>query len=217
MKIASTRPAIDKKEIVMTTLLQINASINNDNSQSSRLANQFVESFRRRHADARVIVRDVAAADPVPHLTSERFGAFITKAEERSAAQHAVVAYSDALIEEIKQADVVVIGLPMYNFGVPSQLKAYFDHIARAGVTFAYTEKGPMGKLTGKKVYVFAARGGLYSGSPLDTQTGYVRDFLAFLGMTDVQFVYAEGLAISPESKEAGLAKAAAHIAQLAA
>ena len=201
----------------MTTLLQINASINNDSSHSSRLANQFVETFRARNPDAKVVVRDVAAAEPVPHLTAERFGAFITKPEERSAAQHAVVAYSDALIEEIKQADVLVIGLPMYNFGVPSQLKAYFDHIARAGVTFAYTEKGPVGKLTGKKVYVFAARGGQYSGTPMDTQTGYVRDFLAFLGMTDVQFVYAEGLAISPQSKEAGLAKAAAHIARLAA
>ena len=201
----------------MTTLLQINASINNDSGQSSRLANQFVETFRARDPHAKVVVRDVAAAEPVPHLTAERFGAFITKSEERSAAQHAVVAYSDALIEEIKQADVVVIGLPMYNFGVPSQLKAYFDHIARAGVTFAYTEKGPVGKLTGKKVYVFAARGGQYSGTPMDTQTGYVRDFLAFLGMTDVQFVYAEGLAISPQSKEASLAKAAAHIARLAA
>jgi FMN-dependent NADH-azoreductase len=201
----------------MTTLLQINASIHNDSGQSSRLANQFVETFRARYPHAKVLIRDVAAAEPVPHLTGERFGAFITKPEERSAAQHAVVAYSDALIEEIKQADVVVIGLPMYNFGLPSQLKAYFDHIARAGVTFAYTEKGPVGQLTGKKVYVFAARGGQYSGTPMDTQTGYVRDFLAFLGMTDVQFVYAEGLAISPQSKEAGLAKAAAHIARLAA
>jgi FMN-dependent NADH-azoreductase len=201
----------------MTTLLQINASIHNDSGQSSRLANQFVETFRARYPHAKVLVRDVAAAEPVPHLTGARFGAFIAKPEERSAAQHAVVAYSDALIAEIKQADVVVIGLPMYNFGVPSQLKAYFDHIARAGVTFAYTEKGPVGKLTGKKVCVFAARGGQYSGTPMDTQSGYVRDFLAFLGMTDVQFVYAEGLAISPQSKEAGLAKAAAHIARLAA
>jgi FMN-dependent NADH-azoreductase len=201
----------------MTTLLQINASIHNDGGQSSRLANQFVETFRARSPHAKVVLRDVAAAEPVPHLTAERFGAFITKPEERSAAQRAVVAYSDALIEEIKQADVIVIGLPMYNFGVPSQLKAYFDHIARAGVTFAYTEKGPVGKLTGKKVYVFAARGGQYSGTPLDTQTAYVRDFLGFLGMTDVQFVYAEGLALSPQSKEAGLAKAAEHIARLAA
>jgi FMN-dependent NADH-azoreductase len=201
----------------MTTLLQINASINHDTGQSSQLANQFVAAFRTRHPHAKVIARDVAAAEPVPHLTAERFGAFITKPEERNAAQHAVVAYSDGLIREIQQADVIVIGLPMYNFGVPSQLKAYFDHIARAGVTFAYTEKGPVGRLTGKKVYVFAARGGLYSGTPMDTQTSYVRDFLAFLGMTDVQFVYAEGLAISPQSKEAGLAKAAAEIARLAA
>ena len=129
------------------------------------------------------MVRDVAAAEPVPHLNAERFGAFITKPEERSAAQHAVVAYSDALIDELKQADVIVLGLPMYNFGVPSQLKAYFDHIARAGVTFKYTDKGPVGLLTGKKVYVFAARGGLYAGTPLDTQTSYVRDFLRFLGI----------------------------------
>jgi FMN-dependent NADH-azoreductase len=201
----------------MTTLLQINASINNDNGQSSQLANQFVAAFHRRRPEAKIVVRDVAAADPVPHLTAERFGAFITKHEERSTAQRAVVAYSDSLIDELKQADVIVLGLPMYNFGVPSQLKAYFDHIARVGVTFKYTEKGPVGLLTGKKAYVFAARGGVYVGTPMDTQTSYVRDFLRFLGITDVEFVYAEGLAISPESKESGLAKAVAEIARLAA
>jgi FMN-dependent NADH-azoreductase len=201
----------------MTTLLQINASINNDNSQSSQLANQFVSAFRERRPDAKIVVRDVAAADPVPHLDAQRFGAFLTRSEERTAVQHAVVAYSDALIGEVREADVIVLGLPMYNFGVPSQLKAYFDHIARAGVTFKYTEKGPVGLLTGKKVYVFAARGGLYAGTPLDTQTGYVRDFLRFLGMSDVEFVYAEGLAISPQSKEVNLAKAVAEIGRLAA
>jgi FMN-dependent NADH-azoreductase len=201
----------------MTTLLQINASLNNDNGQSSQLANQFVAAFHQRRPEAKIVVRDVAAAEPVPHLNAERFGAFITKPEERSAAQKAVVAYSDILINELKHADVIVLGLPMYNFGVPSQLKAYFDHIARVGVTFKYTEKGPVGQLTGKKVYVFAARGGVYAGTPMDTQTSYVRDFLRFLGMTDVEFVYAEGLAISPESKEVGLAKAIAEIARLAA
>lgn len=199
----------------MTTLLQINASISN--GQSSRLANQFVAAYRARHPHAKVVLREVAAAEPVPHLNGERFGALLTKPEERTATQHAVVAYSDALIDEIKQAQVIVIGLPMYNFGVPSQLKAYFDHIARAGITFKYTDKGPVGLLTGKKVYVFAARGGLYAGTPLDTQTSYVRDFLAFLGMQDVHFVYAEGLAVSPEHKESGLAKAEAEIARLAA
>ncbi len=201
----------------MTTLLQINASINNGNGQSSQLANQFVVSFQKRHPGAEVIVRDVAAAEAVPHLDGERFGAFITPADQRSAAQQAVVAYSDTLIDELKRADVLVLGLPMYNFGVPSQLKAYFDHIARAGVTFQYTDKGPVGLLTGKKVYVFAARGGVYAGTPMDTQTSYVRDFLRFLGMTDVEFIYAEGLAISPQSKATGLAKAGAEIARLAA
>jgi FMN-dependent NADH-azoreductase len=201
----------------MTTLLQINTSLNNGNGQSSQLANQFVAAFRERHPDAKIIVRDVAAADPVPHLDAERFGAFTTKPAERNAQQQAVVAYSDALIDELRQAEVIVLGLPMYNFGVPSQLKAYFDHIARVGVTFKYSDKGPVGLLTGKKVYVFAARGGLYAGTPMDTQTGYVRDFLRFIGLQDVEFVYAEGLAISAQSREAGLAKAAAEIARLAA
>src|SRR6266478_683933 len=204
------------RRYAMTTLLQINSSINNGNGQSSRLADQFVAAFRERNPDARFIKRDLAA-EAVPHLTAERFGAFITKPEEHTPTQRAVVAYSDALIAELKSADVIVLGLPMYNFGVPSQLKAYFDHIARAGVTFQYTEKGPVGLLTGKKVYVFAARGGLHAGTPLDTQTSYVRDFLRFIGITDVEFVYAEGLGISPEHKEAGLAKAVAEIARLAA
>jgi len=201
----------------MTTLLQINASINNDNSQSSRLANQFVAAFRDSHPGAKIVARHVAANEPVPHLDGERFSAFITQPEVRSAAQHAVVAYSDTLINELQAADVIVLGLPMYNFGVPSQLKAYFDHIARAGVTFKYSDKGAVGLLTGKKAYVFAARGGLYVGTPLDTQTSYVRDFLRFVGISDVEFVYAEGLNVSPQSKEAGLAKAAAEIARLAA
>jgi FMN-dependent NADH-azoreductase len=203
--------------LTVTNLLQINTSINNGNGQSSQLARQFVASIQKRDPTVSVVVRDVAAAEPVPHLDAERFGAFITQPQERSAAQDAVVAYSDALINELQQADVIVMGLPMYNFGVPSQLKAYFDHIARAGVTFKYTDKGPVGLLTGKRAYVFAARGGVYAGTPLDTQTGYVRDFLRFLGITDVNFVYAEGLAISPQSKEAGLAKAGAEIALLAA
>jgi FMN-dependent NADH-azoreductase len=201
----------------VTTLLQINASLNHGNGQSSQLANQFVAAFQRARPGTKILKRDVAAADPVPHLSGERFGAFIAKPEERTAAQHAVVAYSDNLIDELKQADVIVLGLPMYNFGVPSQLKAYFDHIARVGITFKYTDKGPVGLLTGKKAYVFAARGGLYAGTPMDTQTCYVRDFLRFLGIADVEFVYAEGLNISPQSKEAGLAKALAEIARLAA
>jgi FMN-dependent NADH-azoreductase len=200
----------------MTTLLQINSSIHNGSGQSSLLANQFVSAFRQRNPNTRLIRRDLAA-EAVPHLTAERFGAFVAKPDQLSADQRAVLAYSDTLIAELKAADVIVLGLPMYNFGVPSQLKAYFDHIARAGVTFRYTATGPEGLLTGKKAYVFAARGGLYAGSALDTQTSYVRDFLRFLGISEVEFVYAEGLATGAEVREANLAKAAAHAERLAA
>jgi FMN-dependent NADH-azoreductase len=199
----------------MKTLLQINASIFSSGGQSSRLADRFVAAWRSANPGGKVIVRDLAR-DPVPHIDAERFGAFIADAGVRTSAQRTVVADSDALIDEVRRADVVVIGLPMYNFGVPSTLKAYFDHIARAGVTFRYTEKGPVGLLTEKKVYVFAARGGMYAGTPRDTQTPYVRDFLAFLGMTDIEFVYAEGLAISEAAKQQALAKAHGGIDQLA-
>src|SRR6266850_1092981 len=112
------------------------------------------------------------------------------------------------------RAEIIVLGLPMYNFGVPSQLKSWIDHVARAGETFSYTAKGPVGLLTGKKAYVLAARGGLYAGTPADTQTAYLRNFLAFLGITDVEFVYAEGLAISPESREKALAATRAKIGE---
>jgi FMN-dependent NADH-azoreductase len=199
----------------MKTLLQIRSSIFSENGQSSQLAGRFVAAWRAANPQGRIIVRDLAL-EPVPHLDGARFGAFLAKPGERSLEQQSIVAYSDRLIDELKQADVVVLGLPMYNFGIPSQLKAYFDHIARAGVTFRYTNEGPVGLLTGKQVYVFAARGGLYAGTPSDTQTPYVRDFLGFVGMRDIEFVYAEGLAISAESKERAIAKAHAHVDHLA-
>src|SRR6266536_5155793 len=200
----------------MTTLLQLNSSIFSAGGQSSRLADEFVAAWRESHPDSEVIIRDLAR-DVVPHLDAERFGAFIAKPDERSDAQQAVLDFSDALIDELQRADVIVLGLPMYNFGVPSMLKAYFDHVARAGATFKYTEKGPVGLLTGKKAYVFATRGGLYAGTPLDTQTAYVRDLLRFLGIDDVEFVYAEGLAIGAERKAAALSQAQRAIERLAA
>ncbi len=199
----------------MTTLLKINASLFSTQGQSSQLAERFVAARLAATPDLKVVSRDLAA-EPVPHLDAARFLSFLAKPEERSAEQQAVVAYSDALIEEIRQADEIVIGLPMYNFGVPSTLKAWFDHIARAGVTFRYTATGPEGLLTGKKVTVFAARGGLYAGTPKDSQTTYVRDFLGFIGITDVEFVYAEGLNMGEESKSAALAAAHGKLAELA-
>lgn len=170
----------------MSTLLQINASILGEQGQSSQLAARFVAAWNERNPAGHVIRRDLAV-DPAPHLTAARFAAFNTPLAQRDAEQRAVAQYSEALIEEIRRADVLVLGLPMYNFGVPSQLKAY----------------------------VFAARGGLYAGTALDTQTQYVRDFLRFVGISDVEFVYAEGLAIGNESRESALSGARAQIDQL--
>jgi FMN-dependent NADH-azoreductase len=182
------------------TTLQLNTSLFGPGGQSTTLANEFVG----RHG-GEVIVRDLAR-DPVPHLDAARFGAFLAKPGERTPEQQAVVDYSDALIAELRAADTIVIGLPMYNFSIPSTLRAYFDHIARVGVTFKYSDKGPQGLLTGKKAYVFVTRGGVYGTEHIHTK--YVRDFLGFVGITDVEFIYAEGLAISPASKDAALAKA---------
>lgn len=191
----------------MKTLLQINSSIFSDGGQSSRLTARFVAQWQASNPGAKVVTRDLGR-DPVPHLSAARFQAFLAKPEERTVQQAADAAYSDALIDELKRADVIVIGLPMYNFGLPSSLKAYFDHIARAGHTFSYSEKGPVGLLKGKKTYVFATRGGVYAGTPADTQTAYVRDFLRFVGLDDVEFVYAEGLAMGEAPKNEALAKA---------
>lgn len=198
----------------METLLQINASLFSNHGQSSRLADEFVAARQAKHPGSRVLRRDLSQ-EPVPHLDGARFMSFLAKPDERNAEQQAVVDYSVALIEELKGADVIVLGLPMYNFGIPSTLKAYFDHIARAGVTFKYTDSGPVGLLSDKKAYIFAARGGRYAGTPRDTQTGYLRDFLHLIGIDDVEFVYAEGLNLGEEAKASALADARQQSARL--
>ncbi len=199
----------------MSTLLNLNSSLFSANGQSSQLAEHFVAAWQAKNPQGQVLNRDLSS-NPVPHLDAERFLSFLAAADARTPAQQAVVDFSDALIDELKRADVVVLGLPMYNFGIPSMLKAYFDHIARAGVTFRYTATGPVGLLEGKKVYVFATRGGLYAGTAKDSQTTYVRDFLAFLGITDVEFIYAEGLNLGEDKKAAALSSAREQLAQLA-
>lgn len=200
----------------MKTLLQIDSSLFSSQGQSSQLARAFAARWSELHPDGRVVTRDLARQE-IPHLTAERFQAFLAKPGERTPEQHAIAGFSDALIDELKAADVIVLGLPLYNFGVPSQLKAYFDHVARSGITFRYTASGPEGLLKGKKAYVFAARGGQYAGTPKDTQTPYVRDFLAFLGITDVEFIYAEGLAMGEAPKAEALAAAQEAIEVIAA
>ena len=197
----------------MKTLLQISSSIRSSDGESSRLAQRFADQWSSRNPGSRRIVRDLAL-NPVPHLDAARFDAFLSKPGMRSSTQQAVVDFSDELISELKRADIIVLGLPMYNFGVPSTLKAYFDHVARAGITFRYAENGPVGLLTGKKAFVFATRGGLYRDTPLDTQSAYVRDFFRFIGIEDVEFIYAEGLAMSAVREES-LRHARAAIQQL--
>jgi FMN-dependent NADH-azoreductase len=195
-------------------ILQIKSSVFSGNGQSSRLADQFAADLRAQNPRAQVVERDLAA-EPVPHLDGARVGAFFAKPEERTPEQKAVIAYSDALIDELRRADVIVLGLPMYNFGVPSQLKAWFDHIARAGETFKYTEKGAVGLLTGKKAYVFATRGGVYGEN--HSQTEFVRQFLGFLGITEVELVYAEGLALGEDSRNNSIAAAQGRVHRLVA
>ena len=200
----------------MKKLLQLKSSLFAHHSQSSQLSDKFVAGLKAKHPAAEITTRDLAA-DPVPHLDGATFQAFITKPEERNEDQQACVDFSDSLIDELKAADVLVIGLPMYNLGVPSTLKAYFDHVARAGETFRYTANGPQGLLENKKVYVLATRGGIYAGTAFDTQSDYVRNFLGFIGITDVEFIYAEGLNMGEDSKAAALRAAHEAVARLAA
>ncbi|WP_179403157.1 FMN-dependent NADH-azoreductase [Burkholderia guangdongensis] len=196
----------------MTTILQINSAARSQGAQSTLLANELTAKLQQSNPGAAVTVRDLQA-DPLPHLDDAVLGAFFTPAEHRSPEQNALVAKSDALIAELQAADIIVLGAPMYNFGVSSQLKTYFDWIARAGVTFRYTENGPEGLVKGKKVHVVAARGGKYAGTPNDTHTPYLRNFLGFLGMGDVNFIYAEGLNMGPDAANAALAGAREAIA----
>lgn len=197
-------------------ILQINSSSRPDASHSSRLADSLVQRVRAAHQDATLTVRDLGRT-PLRELDEPALQALFTPAEQRSAEQAARVAIDDALIAEIQAADVLVLGVPMYNFGVPAQLKNWIDAIARAKVTFTYTEQGPAGLLTGKKVYVALTRGGLYRNTPADTQVPYLKTVLAFLGMTDVQFVYAEGLAMGPQAEQDALASAQVQIDEVTA
>jgi FMN-dependent NADH-azoreductase len=195
-------------------ILQINSSQRPQASQSSRLAAQIVERLQAANPASELTVRDLGIA-PLPSLDEAAITAIFTPADQRTPEQQARVDQDDAVIAELKAADVIVLGVPMYNFGVPAQLKHWIDAIARAGATFKYTEKGPVGLVTGKKVYVALTRGGLYRNTPADTQVPYLKTFLGFIGLTDVQFVYAEGMAMGPESEQKALASAQSQIDEL--
>jgi FMN-dependent NADH-azoreductase len=192
-------------------ILQINASARRDGANSTRVADQITARLQAANPGATLTLRDLAVT-PHPLLDEAALGALFTPAANRSEEQAARVALDDALIAEIQAHDTIVLGVPMYNFGVPVQLKSWIDAIARAGVTFRYTANGPEGLLTGKTVYVALARGGLYRDTPNDSQVPYLKSVLGFLGLTDVRFIYAEGLAMGPEAAAKGFAQAEADL-----
>jgi FMN-dependent NADH-azoreductase len=196
-------------------ILQINSSARSEGSHSTRLADVIAARLKAARTDARLVVRDLART-PHPLLDEMALQALFTPAEQRTAGQAARVALDDALIAEIQAADAVVLGVPMYNFSISAQLKNWIDAISRAGVTFRYTESGPEGLLKDKRVYVALARGGIHRDTLADSQVPYLKTVLGFLGMTDVRFVYAEGLAMGEGAAQQGLARAHAEIEALA-
>lgn len=182
----------------MSKVLVLKSSILATYSQSNQLADFFVEQWKAAHAGDEITVRDLAA-QPIPVLDGELVGALRPSDAELTPRQQEALALSDELIAELQANDVIVIAAPMYNFNIPTQLKNYFDLIARAGVTFRYTEKGPEGLITGKRAIILTSRGGIHKDTPTDLVVPYLRLFLGFIGITDVEFVFAEGIAYGPE------------------
>jgi FMN-dependent NADH-azoreductase len=195
----------------MSKLLFVTSSLFGEQSHSRGLGLEFLA----RYPHAFLMSRDLTPAT-MPHLDAETLAALAVPAADRTARESELVAFSDALIAEVEAADTIVLAVPMYNFSIPSTLKAWIDHIARAGRTFRYTESGPEGLLKGKKVFVLTARGGHYSGDgphrAYDFQEPYLRAVLGFVGFDDVTFLHLEGLKISPEAAANGLARARAAI-----
>ncbi|MDV7340769.1 FMN-dependent NADH-azoreductase [Terasakiella sp. A23] len=183
----------------MSKLLVINSSPMGENSVSRKLTASFVEKYQASQSgNVEVIEHDTSAME-LPHADGEILGAYFTPEDQRNAIQQAHVDRSDAIVQAIKDADVIVIGAPMHNFGVPSGLKAYIDHFARAGETFKYTENGPVGLIEDKPVYVIGTRGGDYSenGYPqMDFVLPYLKTVMGFIGITDVTLLQANGLAM---------------------
>ena len=197
----------------MTKALLISSSALGDASVSNRITAELVAELRRLEPGLQLTARDVGA-QPLPQLAPERMGAFAGHAETPPAAETASL--SEAVIAEVKDADLLIIGSPMYNFGITSTLKTWFDHLLRAGLTFRYTANGSEGLVAGKRAIVVEARGGHYTDGPAaasDHQEPHLKTLLAFIGITDVTFVRAEKLAISPEEKAASV-EAALHEAR---
>lgn len=199
----------------MSKVLVIKSSVSGDASVSNRLVEAAVSGLRRQEPRLEVVERDLGVA-PVPHLAAEGLAGL--RGTPQTAAEAATRALSDALVAELQAADTLVIGAPMYNFGMPSTLKAWFDHVLRAGVTFRYTEAGPEGLMTGKSAIVVLTRGGLYSEGPaqaMDSQEPHLRTLLGFIGITAVTFVRAERLALGEELRAAAIGAAEGELSRV--
>ena len=199
----------------MKKILVIKSSIKAD-SNSSKLVDELVRGWRDAHPEDHITHRDLLK-NPLPHLAESTYLTMPVASDERTAEQHAEMALSDELTEEFLEADTVIMGIPMYNFGIPSGFKAYIDHIARLGLTFRYTAEGPVGLAGDKEVIIALARGGIYWETENDTQTPYLKAVLGFMGITNIKFAVAEGLNISPEMYDKGMKSASADIKSLLA
>lgn len=200
----------------MSKLLHIDSSILGGNSVSRQLTAQIVASWRAAHPNSEVSYLDLAVDTP-SHLSAESLGFRMPAGADLSDVQKRENAVSEALVSQLLASDVIVVGAPMYNFAIPTQLKAWIDRIAQVNRTFKYTEKGPVGLATGKTVIVASTRGGAYStsdaGNAMEHQESYLKTVFGFLGITDVRIVRAEGLAMGEAAKAAALATAALDIA----
>jgi len=200
--------------MTMSTLLHIDSSARTGGSISRQLTASFAQQWQAKNPGGKVVHRDLAA-NTLPHLSESLMGAYFTPADARSAEQADVIKQSDALVDELLAADTIVIGVPMYNFAPPSTLKAWIDHVFRAGRTFKYGEAGPVGLVTGKKAVIILSRGGKYSEGPmeaLDFQGNYLKGALGFIGITDVELVIAEGVSMGEEAAKQAVAAAEAKI-----
>lgn len=200
----------------MSKVLVLKSSILATYSQSNKLADFFVEQWGQTHGNDTITVRDLAA-NPVPVLDGELVGALRPSEAPLTPRQQDALALSDELIAELQANDTIVMAAPMYNFNIPTQLKNYFDLIARAGVTFRYTENGPEGLVKGKRAIILTSRGGIHKGTQTDLVEPYLRLFLGFIGITDVEFVFAEGIAFGPEVATKAQEDAQAVLAQVVA
>ena len=200
----------------MSNILIVNSSARGDASISSRLTREFAERVEAANPGATITMRDVGR-EPLPHLVAETVTGI--RGDAATAAERETRDMSDTLIDELRAADVIVIGAPMYNFGISSTLKTWFDHVLRARVTFRYTENGPEGLMTGKRAIVIESRAGVYSEgafAAMDSQEPHLKGMLGFMGITDVDFVRVEGLAFGPEAAEAAIEGANEALARLA-